>query len=144
MSIRSILKRADSQTSHSWDANEESTSSDAKNVIFEFECAIDNGPFDEDFFYRKQVLCWGDLTVYEFPMMLGDNPSVSDGPPLTIDWKHTNEHVFDIDYFEYMRRPVQLRRPSASAPMRQLCGSGSNPRKPHNKLLLDKGIRGAL
>jgi hypothetical protein len=57
----------------------------------------------------KQVR-WGDLTVYEFPNLLGDNPAVSEGAPLTIGWKHSSVVVVAIEYHEYLRQNRPLRR----------------------------------
>jgi hypothetical protein len=57
-------------------------------------------------------VCWGDLVIYEFPNILGDNPGVSDGAPLTIGWKHENKSTIGLDYYEYLRqnRPRRKRR----------------------------------
>jgi hypothetical protein len=57
----------------------------------------------------KQVR-WGDLTVYEFPNLLGDNPAVSEGAPLTIGWKHSSVVVVAIEYHEYLRQSRPHRR----------------------------------
>lgn len=45
------------------------------------------------------------LEVREYPVVLGDNPSVLEGPPITIDWAHdpSTEFVLDINTFERMR-----------------------------------------
>lgn len=55
-------------------------------------------------------LCWGDLVIYEFPNILGDNPGVSEGAPLTISWKHENKNVVAVDYYEYLRQNRPRRR----------------------------------
>jgi hypothetical protein len=62
---------------------------------------------DED-----RELCWGDLVIYEFPNILGDNPGVSEGAPLTIAWKHENKSTIGLDYYEYLRqnRPRRKRK----------------------------------
>ena len=55
-------------------------------------------------------ISWLDLTVYEFPNILGDNPSVSEGVPLSIDWKHTKTSSIGIDFYEFMRKSSPRRR----------------------------------
>lgn len=55
-------------------------------------------------------VCWGDLTVYEFPNLLGDNPAVSDGAPLTIGWTHESMRVVAIEYHEFLRQSRPRRR----------------------------------
>mmetsp|Transcript_6801 Transcript_6801/g.13468 ORF Transcript_6801/g.13468 Transcript_6801/m.13468 type:complete len:150 (-) Transcript_6801:133-582(-) len=55
-------------------------------------------------------LCWGDIEIYTFPNILGDNPAVSAGAPLAIDWHHMNKEVVGVEYHEYMRRKNNPRR----------------------------------
>jgi hypothetical protein len=57
-------------------------------------------------------LCFGDLTIYEFKNILGDNPAVSEGAPLSIKWKHDSKSVIAVDYYEYLRqsRPRRKRK----------------------------------
>lgn len=57
----------------------------------------------------KEV-CFGDLVIYEFPNILGDNPAVSEGAPLTIGWKHDSKNVLGVDYYEYLRQSRPRRR----------------------------------
>ena len=40
-----------------------------------------------------------------YSRILGDNPSCSNGPPLTIDWEYNKDNVIQLslDNFEYMR-----------------------------------------
>lgn len=60
---------------------------------------------------RKKTVRWGDLIVYEFPNILGDNPAVSDaGAPLTIAWTHESVNVFTVDYNEFLRQKRPRRR----------------------------------
>lgn len=67
----------------------------------------------------KEV-CFGDLTFYEFHSIMGDNPAVSDGSPLTLDWKHESQTTLPIDIHEFVkqsrprRRRKELRLPSAA------------------------------
>jgi hypothetical protein len=45
------------------------------------------------------------LEVREYPIVIGDNPSVKEGPPITIDWAHdpSTQFVLDVNTFEHMR-----------------------------------------
>lgn len=53
----------------------------------------------------KKKIVFSFLEVKEFPMILGDNPSCTDGPPVTIDWAYDpkTQFVLDVDTFESMR-----------------------------------------
>jgi hypothetical protein len=60
---------------------------------------------------RRSGICWGDLEIYEFPNILGDNPATSDGgAPITIGWKHENKSVVGIDYYEFLRQSHPRRK----------------------------------
>ena len=85
---------------------------------------------------RHRELCWGNLTIYEFPNLLGDHPSVTEGPPLTIAWKHTSRDVVDIDYHEYVRNSG--RRNSGSV----YTDGKDGPRRSRKELWLNGGVRG--
>ena len=43
------------------------------------------------------------VSTREYHMTLGDNPSVSVGPPVTIDWKHECEYSIRVDELEKLR-----------------------------------------
>lgn len=43
------------------------------------------------------------IEIIEFPIILGDNPAVSSGPPLTIDWEPQQRTQFDLNVFEEYR-----------------------------------------
>ena len=60
---------------------------------------------------EKQV-GWGSLVIYEFPNVLGDNPSVTSGPPLMIDWEHKHKNTVGIESHERFRlkTPRRTRR----------------------------------
>lgn len=45
------------------------------------------------------------VTIREYAFIPGDNPSVSKGVPLTIDWDHQWEGTFDLDAYEHGRKP---------------------------------------
>ena len=46
---------------------------------------------------------WGDITIYEFPNILGDHPGLVGGAPFTIDWTHERKSVVAVDFFEHYR-----------------------------------------
>jgi hypothetical protein len=48
---------------------------------------------------RRRVL-FDQVVVHYHPTTLGDNPSVSRGPPVTIDWKPIHSESFPLDAFE--------------------------------------------
>lgn len=50
------------------------------------------------------------IEIIEFPITLGDNPAVSSGPPLTIDWVPQQRTKFDLDVFEEYRPERRHRR----------------------------------
>jgi hypothetical protein len=45
------------------------------------------------------------LEIRCYPMILGDNPSVTNGIPVTIDWKHDESVVCDVEEYEESRPP---------------------------------------
>lgn len=59
---------------------------------------------------KKADVFFGSVVVYEFISMLGDNPAVSEGAPLTIGWKHESKNVVDVDYYEFLRNQRPRRR----------------------------------
>ena len=48
---------------------------------------------------QKKSVRFSDITVREYPMILGDNPAVSCGPPVTIDWQYSSEECLSIDEY---------------------------------------------
>ncbi|KAL7576842.1 hypothetical protein ACA910_013855 [Epithemia clementina (nom. ined.)] len=78
-------------------------------------------------------VCWGDVVIYEFPNILGDHPSVSDGgPPLTIGWKPSKRETMNVEYYEYLKE----RQQSADSKQRRSSSSSS--------FHVDGGTRGKL
>ena len=56
------------------------------------------------------------VTIREFPVIPGDNPSVTDGPPMAFDWSHEDEYLYHINEYEILRQddrrvPSQMRVP---------------------------------
>ena len=52
---------------------------------------------------------FGHLVITEFPIILGDNPAVTAGAPVTIDWTPQNESSFSITAYE-QSKPERRRR----------------------------------
>ena len=57
---------------------------------------------------------FSNLEIRTYPLTLGDNPSVSSGPPLTLDWNHETTHTFSVDAYESQLAPPEDRRPLAA------------------------------
>lgn len=66
---------------------------------------------DDDRHSSKEVN-FGALTVYEFHSILGDNPAVSEGSPLTLEWQHSSQTTMPIDVYEFVKqsRPRRKRK----------------------------------
>ena len=50
-----------------------------------------------------KTVSFGDITVHEHGMELGDHPSCSQGAPVSIGWERQDVTTSDIDFYEYMR-----------------------------------------
>jgi hypothetical protein len=46
--------------------------------------------------------------VHEHPIIVGCNPAVSDGVPITIDWCPVSTHHLSIDAYEHVRSPERV------------------------------------
>lgn len=55
------------------------------------------------------------VEIREYPITIGDNPSVSGGPPITIDWEPQDEQVEDIDEYE-SHRPTRRHSAEMAVP----------------------------
>ena len=50
----------------------------------------------------KQV-SFGELTIREYPMVLGDHPNVSSGAPIQLGWKPQAEVTHNLELYEYCK-----------------------------------------
>mmetsp|Transcript_1397 Transcript_1397/g.2426 ORF Transcript_1397/g.2426 Transcript_1397/m.2426 type:complete len:182 (-) Transcript_1397:216-761(-) len=68
----------------------------------------------------RQVAFADDITIYEFPIVIGDNPAVSSGCPITIGWKCQKKDVRNLEFYEYLRRTERRKdRQNLKMPMDQ-------------------------
>lgn len=51
----------------------------------------------------KFNVSYSNITIRDYPIIPGDNPTVSSGPPITIDWNYITEVSTDINTFESIR-----------------------------------------
>ncbi len=86
-------------------ANKQSTMTPPQSILKDT-----NNSYDVATGHSFNAVCWGDLTIYEFPNILGDNPAVQEGAPLTIAWKHSDISVVTVDHHEFMRQSKPCRR----------------------------------
>ena len=47
---------------------------------------------------NEKAVRFSNVTIREYPMILGDHPDVSSGPPVTIDWEHCSEEKLSVDH----------------------------------------------
>lgn len=59
---------------------------------------------------RKKALKFNEVEIFEFPYMLGDNPSVSLGPPISM--AHTHQDRFSVDLIAYDEAKETIHRRS--------------------------------
>lgn len=57
----------------------------------------------------KRNVSFSSLSVREYSLTLGDNPSCSKGPPVCLDWDYSSESNFGLDKFEAEREPRRTR-----------------------------------
>ena len=50
---------------------------------------------------RKSVR-FSSVVIREYPMILGDHPEVSGGPPVTIDWCHNLERCLSVEEYDQL------------------------------------------
>ena len=62
---------------------------------------------------RRSSVVFDSIQVREYEQTLGDNPSVSYGPPITLDWKYEENDPMPLDDYEHYRAPRRS--------LRQLC-----------------------
>jgi len=53
----------------------------------------------------KSKVRWGSVLVRDYPIILGDNPCCSCGPPVTLDWEYQEYKPLDVDTYEFAHPP---------------------------------------
>lgn len=106
----SKLNLSDSASSFSSETKEEpQASSQVKPAAVEQEAvAVDVAVEDPP--KPKRSVSFGVLEVREYDMILGDNPSVSYGPPLQLGWNYNHLGSVSLDFYEtnrHKRRTVR-------------------------------------
>jgi len=92
---RSILKGSKNDNNNNNNNNNANHSSSSSSLSFEG---------------KKKKVCFDDVQIREFAMIMGDNPAVSKGAPVQIDWKYQHEDAMDLEMFEHLRQPVRRHR----------------------------------
>lgn len=75
----------------------------------------------------SKKVTFGDLTIIEFPIILGDNPACS-GCPITIDWEPMRKHTRNLELYEYTRTQSRHNRRRLVIPVQK-----------RSQMLLDAG-----
>lgn len=72
---------------------------------------------------RKKVT-FGNLTIQEYPIQLGDNPACSAGAPIEIGWVPFSRSTRNLDLYEYMMQGSRSRRARKDLviPVHKRCG----------------------
>ena len=58
---------------------------------------------------NKLKVSFGDIEIRSHEIILGDNPGVSGGPPLTIDWEPFELSACSVDEYEYEKAKMPTR-----------------------------------
>lgn len=62
--------------------------------------SVDGGKSSPKRRRSKRRIVFGRVAIAEFPRVLGDNPSCSDGAPLTLGWQAIHNVAFELEYYE--------------------------------------------
>jgi hypothetical protein len=54
---------------------------------------------------KSREVSFHSISIRHYPMILGDNPAVSIGSPVQLDWDYHGEEKHDLDIYEVERRP---------------------------------------
>jgi hypothetical protein len=54
-------------------------------------------------FHTNKKVVFGDVSIHEHPIIVGQNPGGTQGVPVTIDWKSCQDYVVSLDRYEEAR-----------------------------------------
>ena len=57
---------------------------------------------------KKQKVHFGTVIINEHPIIVGCNPAVSSGVPLSIDWDRVSQTIMSIQEYEIIREPDRV------------------------------------
>lgn len=60
--------------------------------------------------YSLKKVYFDQICIREYPIILGDNPAVSDGAPVTIGWDCLDEYNVNLSMYEYTKGPMRRTR----------------------------------
>lgn len=63
----------------------------------------------------RRSVTFGEIEIHSHQCILGDNPSVSSGPPVTLEWTAFETHKIDVDVYEE-RKPAAREKESMILP----------------------------
>jgi hypothetical protein len=89
-------------TSMSILASQSETPSKLKSCFSSGNLSSMNGPTSKSVGFRN-------IEIREYEISIGDNPSVGDGPPLSLGWKYEKEKIIDLNEFEDLKGPSRPR-----------------------------------
>ena len=84
------------ERNYSIEDDDRSTGVGIKNNI-----VIDDDDFDQ--IPRDKSVRFSSVDIRDYSLCIGDNPSVSRGVPISLDWDYDEEHSHDINNYEHSR-----------------------------------------
>ena len=57
----------------------------------------------------QKHVSFGDLTIADYPIIIGDNPACTAGCPITIGWEPIESYTRNIDVYEFARTGSRLK-----------------------------------
>lgn len=95
---------------------------------------------DEKSLSRGKKVSFSTLQIREYPICVGDNPAVTRGVPITIDWIHDSEVVCSLEEYEEVR-PIS--RSMLELRMPNCCRVNSLRRLGFSRLEISEGTKKA-
>ena len=68
----------------------------------------------------RHHVAFGAVEIREFPIILGDNPAITSGAPISIDWEPQHHQIMNIDIYEYCRTGKPKRKLQMSEKIRDM------------------------